>query len=408
MYLWKDLQLRFLKVRWHCKGGIKLIRANRIKALPPYIFEKQQKKIESIENGRVINLGIGNPHKQTPENIILQTIKAIREPRNHGYPSYDGLPSFKEAIASYYKERFGVKLDSQYEILPLKGAKEGFVYINLCYVNPGNLVLVPDPGYQIYSSSCILAGGDTYTMPLLPENNYLPDLDAIPEYIAKYAKIMFLNYPNNPTGAVATREFFRQVVDFAKKNKIIVCHDLVYGEIFYDENKPVSFLETPGAKGVGIEISSLTAPYNMAGWRVGYAVGDKEIIKTVIHLKANLDSGTFLPLQVAAKEALEGEQQSVKLLRETYKRRRDLVVETLVNMGIKVEVPKATFYLWVKVPSGYTSESFAEMVLEKAGVVVTPGTALGRYGEGYVRIALTAPCDDIKEAMIRIKTQLNL
>lgn len=385
-----------------------MIRANRMKTLPPYIFEKQNREIESIENGRVINLGIGNPDKPTPEHIVLQAIRALREPVNHRYPLYDGLPSLRNAIANYYMTRFDVKLDSRHEVLPLIGSKEGIAHINLCYVNPGDLVLVPDPAYQIYANGSILAGGENYPMPLLPENKYLPDLEAIPEYIAKAAKIMFINYPNNPTGALATREFFKQVVDFAKENKVIVCHDLVYGEILYDNHMPLSFLETPGAKEVGVEFSSFTGPYNMAGWRVGYAVGNNEIIQALLQLKANLDTGIFIPHQLAAKEALEGEQENVKLLREIYGCRRNLVVETVEKIGWEVEKPKGTFYVWVKVPRGFTSESFAQMVLEKAGVVVTPGNAFGKYGEGYFRISLTAPCNDVREAMKRIEKQVSL
>lgn len=385
-----------------------MIRAKRMDTLPPYIFEKQNREIGSIENGRVINLGIGNPDQPTPEHIILQAIRAIRDPINHLYPLYDGVPSFKKAIANYYMTRFNVELNPHQEVLPLIGSKEGIAHINLCYVNPGDLVLVPDPGYQIYANGSILAGGENYPMPLLSKNKYLPNLEAIPEYIAKAAKIMFLNYPNNPTGVLATSEFFKQVVDFAHKNKVIVCHDLAYGEIFYDNHLPLSFLETPGAKEVGVEFSSFTGPYNMAGWRVGYAVGNNEIIQTLLQLKTNLDSGIFNPLQLAAKEALEGEQENVKLLREIYKGRRNLVVETFKKLGWEVEKPKGTFYVWVKVPHGFISESFAQMILEKAGVLVTPGNVFGKYGEGYFRISLTAPCDDVQQAMKRIKTQINL
>lgn len=387
-----------------------MIRAKRMDNLPPYIFANINRKLEAILNDGVdvINLGIGDPDLPTPDSVISEGIRAVRDPENHKYPSFEGLEVYRQAVASYYNQRFEVNLDHKTEVLSLIGSKEGIAHISLCYVNPRDLVLTPDPGYPTYARGAILAGGENYKMPLLPENDYLPDLDAIPEYIAKSAKIMFLNYPNNPTGAIATKDFFKRVVEFAKENKVIVCHDLAYGEIGFDGYRPISFLETPGAKDVGIEFGSLSKPYNMAGWRIGYAVGNKEIIDTLRILKTNLDTGIFMPIQLAAAKALTDDQSIIKKSCSIYQNRRDLVVNTLNRMGWNLSKSKGTFYVWAPVPKGYTSESFTEMVLEKAGVVVTPGNAFGQFGEGYFRISLTVEDARLKMAMKRVETQLKI
>lgn len=384
------------------------IRAERIETLPPYLFAEIDTKVQkAIEQGlEIIKLGIGDPDQPTPDHIVTKAMKAIREPKNHQYPSFAGLPIFRQAVAQYYDRRFGVNLSAEKEVVSLIGSKEGIAHVSFCYVNPNDLVLVPDPGYPVYSIGSMFAGGEPYKMPLLKENNYLPDLDSIPEYIAKAAKIMFLNYPNNPTGAVATKEFFEKVVKFAKDNKIIVCHDAAYCDIGLDGYKPMSFLETPGAKDVGIEFGSLSKTYNMTGWRVGYAVGNKDIIESLGLIKTNIDSGIFQPLQYAAAEALSAHQGCVEEITKIYQHRRDLVVDTLNKIGWNLEKPKATFYVWAPVPKGYTSQSFATLLLEKAGVVVTPGVGFGQHGEGYFRISLTVDDDMLNKAMNRIEQQL--
>ena len=383
-------------------------KAERIKKLPPYLFAEIDKKVqEALDQGiEIIKLGIGDPDQPTPDHIVTKAIKEIRDPKNHQYPSYAGMKEYKEAVANYYAKRFNVSISAKEEVVSLIGSKEGIAHISLCYVNPNDLVLVPDPGYPVYSIGSMFAGGECYKMPLLAENNYLPDLDAISEYIAKAAKIMFLNYPNNPTGAVATKEFFEKVVAFARKNNVIVCHDAAYGEIGFNGYKPISFMETPGAKEVGIEFGSLSKTYNMTGWRVAYAVGNQEIIESLGLIKTNVDSGIFQPIQYGAIEALNSDQSCVGDTNNLYKKRGDFVVETLNRLGWNLEKPKATFYIWAPVPRGYTSQSFATFLLEKAGVVVTPGIGFGEYGEGYFRISLTVDDEKLMEAMRRIEQQL--
>ncbi|MBO8127696.1 MAG: LL-diaminopimelate aminotransferase [Peptococcaceae bacterium] len=382
--------------------------AKRIEKLPPYLFARIEKLIEEkkAQGVDVISLGIGDPDTPTPQHIIKRAQEELENPANHQYPSSAGMLSYRQAVADWYDRRFGVQLDPESEVVSLIGSKEGIAHIAWCYVDPGDVVLVPDPGYPVYGQGTILAGGEPYYLPLKAENGFLPDLSAVPEDIARRAKMLFINYPNNPTGAIATKEFFAGVVDFARKHEILVCHDAAYSEIAFDGYRPPSFLETPGAKEVGIEFHSVSKTYNMTGWRIGWAVGNSGAVQALGRLKTNIDSGVFQAVQHAAITALSGPQDNVKELCEMYRERRDLVVDTLNNLGWNLVKPKATFYIWVPVPPGYTSTSFAEEVLDKTGVVITPGIGYGQEGEGYFRISLTIPKERLAEAMSRMKENL--
>ena len=355
----------------------------------------------------VISLAIGDPDMPTPKHIIEELERAANDPKNHQYPDYEGLLSFREAVAEWYKRRHGVTIDPVSEVLTLIGSKEGSLHLSLAFVNPGDYTLVPNPCYTPYRTGTILANGNVYDLPLLEANNFLPQLDKVPKDVLKKTKILYLSYPNNPTTAVAEMEFYNGVVDFAKDNEVIVCSDNPYSEIAFDGYKPLSFLEVPGAKDVGVEFNSLSKPYNMTGWRIGMAVGNQEIISAMATVKNNVDSGVFNAVQYAAITALLNTKDSdIAKLNSVYQRRRDIVHETLASVGIEAIKPKATFYMWCKVPSGYTSGSFATMLLEKTGVVVTPGAAYGSYGEGYFRISLTVPDARLEAAMDRIRKAL--
>ena len=378
--------------------------AQRIANLPPYLFAEIDRKIAAkrAEGVDVISLGIGDPCEPTPRHIIDALCREANEPVNHRYPSYFGLPAFRQAIAGWYRKRFGLEFNSETEVLPLVGSKEGIAHIHIAYVDPGDVVLVPDPGYPVYHAGTILAGGISHFMPLTAENGYLPDLTAVPADIAARAKLMFLNYPNNPTAAVATAAFFEEVVAFAKEYGIVVAHDFPYSEITFDGYEAPSFLSTAGARDVGVEFHSLSKTYNMTGWRIGWVLGNPEVIEALGRVKSNIDSGIFNAIQKAGIVALEGPQDCVEDMKRIYLRRRDLVVRTLGELGIKVEPTRATIYIWFKVPPGHTSASFADLVLEKAGVVIPAGAAYGPSGEGYVRISLTVPDDRLKEALDRM------
>lgn len=382
--------------------------SQRLQKIPPYLFARIEKKVEEArERGvDIISLGIGDPDLPTPAHVIDKLAEQARNPENHRYPTSVGLLPFREAVANWYRERYGVELDPRTEVVTLIGSKEGIAHISFCYVDPGDINLVPDPGYPVYGLGTLLAGGEPYIMPLKEENGYLPDLASIPTDVAKRAKLMFLNYPNNPTGAVVQLKFFQEVVEFAKTYDIIVCHDAAYSEITFDGYRAPSFLATPGAKEVGIEFNSLSKPYNMTGWRLGWACGRADVIEALGRLKSNLDSGVFQAIQYAGITALTGPQDSLEEVRQVYQSRRDLVVEGLNSLGWRLTKPLGTFYVWAPVPAGYTSESFAEALLEKAGVIVTPGNGYGRYGEGYFRIALTITEERIKEALERISRAL--
>jgi len=379
--------------------------AQRLSQLPPYVFiEIDRKKKEAIQRGiDIIDLGVGDPDLPTPRHIRDAMKKAIDEPRYHRYPFGPGLLEFRQAIGGWYKARFGVELDTENEIHALIGSKEGIGHIHLAFVNPGNLVLCPEPAYPVYNIGTIYAGGTTYFMPLLEKNGFLPDLDSIPEEIAKRAKMIFINYPNNPTAACASRGFYRKVIEFARKHNIMVVHDAAYSEIYFEGERPISFLELPGAKDVGIEFHSLSKTYNMTGWRIGWACGNRYIIKGLSMVKENIDSGVFGAIQAAGIGALSGPQDCVDEMRRIYRRRRDLLMKGLENTGWKVKRPEATFYIWARVHAGYSSVESVEKLLEEAGILSTPGNALGPSGEGYVRFSLTVDEEKIKEAVDRLE-----
>ena len=384
-------------------------RAERLKRLPPYLFKEiDRKKAEVKARGvDIIDLGVGDPDLPTPPHIIEALKKAAEDPGNHRYPSYSGMGGFKEAVAEWYGRRFGVQLDPKTEVVSLIGSKEGIAHFPLAFIDPGDVALVPTPAYPVYHIATMFAGGESYFMPLLKENDFLPDLDAIPGEVAARARVMFINYPNNPTAAVADRAFFEKVVAFAKDQNLIVCHDAAYTEMGYDGYQPPSFLEVPGAKDVGLEFHSLSKTYNMTGWRIGFAVGNREAVDGLGAIKSNIDSGVFQAVQMAGIEAIAGDQACVDEMRTVYTRRRDLMVKGLEKAGFRLRVPRATFYLWVEVPAGYTSARVATRLLEEAGLVVTPGNGFGEPGEGYFRIALTQNRQRLAEAIERLQ-KLNL
>lgn len=381
-----------------------MIENNAMQSLPPYLFARIEKKIEEArERGiDIINLGIGDPDQPTPKNIIDKMAEAIYDSANHQYPSSVGLLAYRQAVANWYQKRFNVKLDAKTEVVSLLGSKEGVAHISFCYLNKGDINLVPAPGYPVYGIGTMLAGGESHIMPLKAENNFLPILEDIPSEIARKAKLMFINYPNNPTGAVADIEFFSRVIEFARNYDILVCHDAAYTELCYDGFQPPSFLEAPGAKEVGIEINSLSKPYNMTGWRIGWAAGNPAAVEVLGRFKSNVDSGVFQAIQYAGIEALEGPQDSLKRMQEIYQERRDIALEGLKKIGLEVSPPKGTFYLWVPVPAGYNSSDFAEAVLEKAHVIITPGLGYGEHGEGYFRVTLTVEKARLAQAFDRI------
>jgi LL-diaminopimelate aminotransferase len=378
--------------------------ASRIKHLPPYLFASIDKmKQKALEKGAdLIDLSIGDPDIPTPSKIVNAMKKAVENPVNYRYPSYEGMLPFREAVAKWYKKRFGAKLNPQTEVLSLIGSKEGIGHIPLAFVNPGDSVLVPSPGYPVYSTGTLFAGGKSYIMPLKEENDFLPDIDGIPQKVFHKTKLIFINYPNNPTSATAPLKFYKEVINIALKYNIIVCHDASYTEIYYDK-KPLSFMQIPGAKDVGIEFHSLSKTYNMTGWRIGFAVGNKEVISGLGKVKTNLDSGVFQAIQEAAIVALDTDNGTLSSIRKTYQERRDILYNGFKKLGMHVMKPKATFYIWVKVPSNFDSMGFITHILNKAGVLATPGNGFGEAGEGYVRFALTAPVDRIQEAVERIK-----
>lgn len=372
--------------------------------LPPYLFARIEKKIsEAKEQGiDIINLGIGDPDLPTPQHIIDRMAKSIYDPANHQYPSSVGLLEYRQAVAEWYKRRFDVDLDPKTEVVSLLGSKEGIAHISFAYLDKGDISLVPDPGYPVYNIGTLLAGGKSHFMPLKEENAYLPVLEDIPAQIARVAKLMFINYPNNPIGVVADLPFFEKVVEFARTYDILVCHDAPYTEMAFDGLKPLSFLQARGAKEVGIEFHSLSKTYNMTGWRIGCAVGNAYAVEVLGRFKTNVDSGVFQAIQYAAIEALRGPQDCIDSANAIYAERRSIALAGLERMGWKVKPPQASFYFWAPVPKAYNSASFAELILEKAGVIITPGSGYGEYGEGYFRIALTVGKERMQEAFDRM------
>jgi len=378
--------------------------AERINSLPPYLFAEIDRKKREAENRGVdiIDMGIGDPDLPTPSHIVDALCKAAAEPANHRYPTYEGMFAFREAVADWYRHRKHVSLDPDSEVLTLIGSKEGIAHSTFAFLNTGDIALVPDPAYPVYKNAVTMAGSVPFSMPLMEENGFKPDFERIDAEIAKSAKLMFLNYPNNPTAATADEEFFKDVVDFAYEHDIMVLHDNPYSELTFDGYEAPSFLRVNGAKEVGIEFNSLSKTYNMTGWRIGFAVGNHEILNGLRLVKTNIDSGTFQAIQVAGIAALTGSQDCIRANVAVYRARRDALVAGLKSAGIEASKPKATFYLWVRVPDGYSSMQFSMFLLERAGVVVTPGVGFGEYGEGFVRFSLCLDIERIKEACERI------
>jgi LL-diaminopimelate aminotransferase len=389
--------------RFLLKNKISVEPASRIKNLPPYLFAAidTMKQKEKKKGTDLIDLSIGDPDIPTPGHIVKAMKGAVDKPEHHRYPSYEGMLPYREAVARWYKKRFNVMVSPETEVLSLIGSKEGIGHIPLAFVNPGEIVLVPSPGYPVYAVGTLFAGGKSHCMSLLEKNDFLPDLESIPATILKKAKLMFINYPNNPTSAGAGAEFFRNVVKLARMHNIIVCHDASYTEIFYNQ-RPLSFMQIPGAKDVGIEFHSLSKTYNMTGWRIGYAVGNKDILAGLGKIKTNLDSGVFQAIQEAAITALDTDDRILSDIRKIYRERRDVLCDGLSRLGLPLRKPEATFYIWARVPSQFDSMGFVAHVLHKAGVLTTPGNGFGAAGEGYVRFALTAPAQRIQEAVERI------
>jgi len=378
--------------------------ATRLGKLPAYLFVDINRKIEEkrARGEDIVSFAIGDPDLPTPSHIIEHLCRAAHDPTNHRYPETNGLPELRQAIAEWYKRRFGVALNSEKEVLPLIGSKEGIGHVTLCFVEPGDIALVTDPGYPVYSMSTLIAGGEPYFMPLTEENDFLPDFNAIPAEVLVKAKLMWLNYPNNPTGATTNLDFFEKAIDFAKAHNLAICHDAPYTEVYFDDQKPPSLLEVPGAKEVAIEFHSLSKTYHMTGWRIGMAVGNAETIDALFRVKSNLDSGIPQAIQYAAIEALRGSQECVSEHNAVLQRRRDKLTKVLREIGLTTRMPKATFYVWARVPSGYTSVDFTSKLLDEAGIAVTPGIGYGREGEGYIRLSLTLPDDRLDKAIDRL------
>lgn len=381
-------------------------RADRLSALPPYVFARlDELKAGARERGiDIIDLGMGNPDGKPPQPIIDAAIAALSEAKNHGYPPFEGTASFRKAITNWYQRCYDVDLDPDNEALPLLGSKEGLTHLALAYINPGDVVLVPSPAYPAHFRGPVIAGARIHQMMLSAENDWLIDLKAIPEAVARQAKMLYFNYPSNPTGATAPREFFEEIVDFARHYEILLVHDLCYAELAFDGYQPTSLLEIPGAKEIGVEFHTLSKTYNMAGWRVGFVVGNSDLIQGLRTLKTNLDYGIFAVLQTAAETALQLPDKYIHEVQDRYKKRRDFLIEQFAEIGCEIPKTKATMYLWAPCPPGMTSTDFAVEVFEKTGVVFTPGNAFGAGGEGYVRISLILDCDRLKEAIDRIKS----
>ncbi len=376
--------------------------ADRLSALPPYLFARiDAMKAEKARSGAdIIDLGVGDPDLPTPPHVVEALCTAARDPANHHYPSYAGMAAYREAIAGWYGRRFGVDLDPTTEVLALMGSKDGIAHIPEAFVNPGDVVLAPSPGYPVYRTSTLFAEGELHELQLAAANGFLPDLDAIPADVARRAKLLFVNYPNNPTGAIAPASFYDEVVAFAREHDVVVVSDNAYSEIAYDGYRAPSFLEADGAAEVGVEMHSLSKTYNMTGWRIGMAVGNSEVLAGLGRVKTNVDSGVFDAVQHAAIAALSGPQDCVAAACRVYEERRDVMVAGLRSLGYEVEAPKATFYVWLPVED---SMAFAARLLDEAAIVATPGVGFGDFGEGYVRFALTRPIERIREALGRME-----
>ena len=379
--------------------------AKRLGLIPPYLFAEIDRKVQEKKRAGVdvISLGIGDPDLPTPKRIVSVLQESAADPANHRYPSYFGLPELRAAIAHWYRDRFAVTLDPDSEVLPTLGSKDGISHVPLALVDPGDVVLAPDPGYTVYVTGALMAAGEPYIMPLTAKNNWLPDLDAIPPSVAERARLMWLNYPNNPTAAVADREFLERAVQFCIRHGIVLCHDAPYSEIAFGGYRPLSLFEIDGAKGVGLEFHSLSKTYNMTGWRIGWVCGRADLVRLIGQLKTNIDSGIFQAVQWAGIEALNGGEDETRAACEVYERRHRLVADTLNSLGWSIKPPRATFYVWAPVPPGYDSIGFAGHVLDEVGVNITPGVGFGAHGEGYFRLSVTAPDARLEEAMSRLR-----
>ncbi|XZO01552.1 MAG: aspartate aminotransferase [Microcoleus sp.] len=379
--------------------------ADRLQTLPPYVFARlDELKARAREQGLdLIDLGMGNPDGATPQPVVDAAVAAIQNPANHGYPPFEGTTSFRRTITKWYSRRYNVELDPESEALPLLGSKEGLAHFAMTYINPGDVILVPSPAYPVLFRGPIIAGAKVHNIILKPENDWVIDLADIPDSVAQQAKILYFNYPSNPTGATAPREFFKDVVAFAHKHQILLVHDLCYAELAFDGYQPTSLLEIPGGKEIGVEFHTMSKTYNMAGWRVGFVVGNSKIIQGLRTLKTNLDYGIFSALQTAAETALQLPDSYLQEVQNRYSIRRDFMVAGLAELGWNIPKPLAAMYLWVPCTRGMSSTDFALNVLQQTGVVVTPGNAFGPGGEGYVRISLIADCDRLGEALRRLK-----
>jgi LL-diaminopimelate aminotransferase len=379
--------------------------ADRLKALPQYVFARlDELKAAARKQGvDLIDLGMGNPDGSPPQQVIEAAIAAISQPHNHGYPPFEGTANFRGAITKWYRRRYSVDLDPDSEALPLLGSKEGLTHLAFAYINPGDLIIVPSPAYPPHFRGPLLAGAKLYPLILSAEKDWVIDLQAIPPEVAKQAKILYFNYPSNPTTATAPKEFYEEIVDFARRYEILLVHDLCYAELAFDGYQPTSLLQIPGAKEIGVEFHTMSKTYNMAGWRVGFVVGNSQIIQGLRTLKTNLDYGIFAALQTAAQTALELPDEFVVEVQEKYKTRRDFLIAGLGELGWQITPSKATMYLWIPVPTGMNSTEFALKVLETTGVVITPGNAFGEGGEGYVRISLIADLERLTEVLRRFK-----
>ncbi len=379
--------------------------ARRIEKLPPYLFAEIDRKVAAAEarGADIISFGVGDPDLPTPPHVVEALVEAARDPATHRYPSYTGMPQFRDAIAEWYYQRFGVKLDAEEEVQPLVGSKEGIFHLPIAFIDPDDVALLPDPGYPVYETSTLLAGGTPVLMPLTRERDFLPDLDGLPADAVGRAKMVWLNYPSNPTAAVATKEFFEQAVQWCLANDVLLAHDAAYTEITYDGYVAPSVLEVDGAMDCAIEFHSLSKTYNMTGWRIGWVAGAPEAIEAMKRLKTNIDSGIFDAVQRAGIAALQGPQDYVSDCVATYRRRRDLLCDGLRSMGVEVEPPKGSIYVWVPVPEGHTSESFTTLLLDQADIVVAPGTGYGPSGEGFVRFSLTISDERLQEGVERLR-----
>jgi len=379
--------------------------AKRVESLPPYLFAEISKKIAAkrAEGVDIVTFGIGDPDLPTPPNILAALHQAADDPANHRYPESEGLPEVRQAISDWYERRFEVRFDPLKETLPLIGSKEGIAHIALCFIDPGDIALMPDPGYPVYEIGTMFAGGESYKLDCTRESGWKPDLDAIPSDIAHKAKVLWLNYPNNPTGAVADLDYFARVVAWAKKYDVAVLHDNPYCDVAYDGYKPVSIFQVPGARDVAVEFNSWSKIYNMTGWRIGMVVGNGQMVDALMRVKSNIDSGIPQAVQRMAIEAVYGPQDCIDEHNAIYQRRRDRIVEVLRKCGLDVDTPKASLYVWAKLPAGVTSADYAARLIDETGVVVTPGRGYGINGEGYIRLSVTTPDDRLEEGMRRLE-----